>query len=118
MSPQFVAPSLNPKHASNALDQMISAVTRAMKLDLATTEPYPNTSNNEKLESVSSLDAAKLKSIVDEFPSSKPELSIDPDTIQSLVDQLLIDPNKSKMTKQETVKILIDVLSKDDNSAT
>ena len=36
----------------------------------------------------------------------------------SLVNQLSIEPNKSKQTKQEAVKLLIDAMSKDYSSTT
>ena len=97
VSPRFVddvirAPSLNPNHESNVSHRRIASASSARKLNLATTESYPNTPNNAKPESVSSPDATKLKSVVDEFPSSNPELSIDPVTLKSLVDQLSIYP--------------------------
>ena len=112
------APSLDLNHTSNALDQTLASLVRSRKLDLAATEFYPNTSHNEKPESASSPDVNKLKCILDEFPSSNSEPSIEPDSLKSLVNQLSIEPNRSKLTKQDALKILIDALSKDDSSTT
>ena len=60
----------------------------------------------------------QVKAYFDEFSSSNPEPYIVPDVLKSLVDQLSIEPNKSKQTKQEAVKLLTDVLSKENSSAT
>ena len=83
VSPRFMndttkASSSDPNHTSDALDQRLASVAISRKLHLAATESYPGASNATKPESVSSPDAAKLKSFVDYFPSSNQEPSIDP----------------------------------------